>query len=125
MTARAWSPDGWRQMPIRQVPDYPDTAALAAMEAKIARFPPLVFAGEARRRWRAQGIFRGLNRMLFRAGRPEDRWTVMRRFHRFPEPLIARFYAGALSTADQVRLLCGKPPVPIPGAVRALLDWDA
>jgi 3-deoxy-7-phosphoheptulonate synthase len=36
-------------MPIRQVPEYPDHAALAAMEAKIARFPPLVFAGEARR----------------------------------------------------------------------------
>jgi 3-deoxy-7-phosphoheptulonate synthase len=36
-------------MPIRQVPEYPDQAALAAMEAKIARFPPLVFAGEARR----------------------------------------------------------------------------
>ncbi|MES2712118.1 MAG: 3-deoxy-7-phosphoheptulonate synthase class II [Pseudomonadota bacterium] len=49
MTARGWSPESWRQMPIRQVPDYPDMAALAAMEAKIARFPPLVFAGEARR----------------------------------------------------------------------------
>jgi 3-deoxy-7-phosphoheptulonate synthase len=36
-------------MPIRQVPEYPDQAALAAMEGKIARFPPLVFAGEARR----------------------------------------------------------------------------
>jgi 3-deoxy-7-phosphoheptulonate synthase len=36
-------------MPIRQVPEYPDQAALAAMEAKIALFPPLVFAGEARR----------------------------------------------------------------------------
>ncbi len=49
MTARGWSPESWRQMPIRQVPDYPDMAALSAMEAKIARFPPLVFAGEARR----------------------------------------------------------------------------
>ncbi|MCA3338667.1 MAG: 3-deoxy-7-phosphoheptulonate synthase class II [Roseomonas sp.] len=49
MTARGWSPDSWRNMPIRQVPEYPDQAALAAMEAKIARFPPLVFAGEARR----------------------------------------------------------------------------
>ena len=49
MTARGWSPDSWRAMPIRQVPDYPDQAALAAMEGKIARFPPLVFAGEARR----------------------------------------------------------------------------
>jgi len=36
-------------MPIRQVPDYPDPAKLAEAEARIARFPPLVFAGEARR----------------------------------------------------------------------------
>lgn len=49
MTARGWSPESWRNMPIRQVPEYPDQAALAAMESKIARFPPLVFAGEARR----------------------------------------------------------------------------
>ena len=50
MVARGgWSPDSWRNMPIRQVPEYPDQAKLAAMEQKIARFPPLVFAGEARR----------------------------------------------------------------------------
>ena len=49
MNARGWSPESWRAMPIRQVPDYPDQAALVAMEGKIARFPPLVFAGEARR----------------------------------------------------------------------------
>jgi len=36
-------------MPIRQVPDYPDAARLRAMEAKVGRFPPLVFAGEADR----------------------------------------------------------------------------
>jgi 3-deoxy-7-phosphoheptulonate synthase len=36
-------------MPIRQVPDYPDAARLEAMERRIASFPPLVFAGEARR----------------------------------------------------------------------------
>src|SRR5581483_9382510 len=34
--------------PIRQVPTYPDPAKLAAMEARIGRYPPLVFAGEAR-----------------------------------------------------------------------------
>ena len=49
MPIRAWSPDSWRAMPIRQVPDYPDQAALRAMEAKVGRFPPLVFAGEADR----------------------------------------------------------------------------
>jgi 3-deoxy-7-phosphoheptulonate synthase len=47
--AREWRPDSWRQMPIRQVPDYPDAAALAAMEAKVKTFPPLVFAGECER----------------------------------------------------------------------------
>ena len=44
----AWSPDSWRSKPIVQVPDYPDAAALADVEAKLAAFPPLVFAGEAR-----------------------------------------------------------------------------
>jgi 3-deoxy-7-phosphoheptulonate synthase len=44
-----WTPDSWRSCPIRQVPSYPDEAKLAAMEARLTRFPPLVFAGEARR----------------------------------------------------------------------------
>lgn len=49
MAARAWHPGSWRDMPIRQVPDYPDPARLRAMEEKLAGFPPLVFAGEADR----------------------------------------------------------------------------
>lgn len=49
MPTRAWSPASWRAMPIRQVPDYPDQARLRAMEEKVGRFPPLVFAGEADR----------------------------------------------------------------------------
>jgi 3-deoxy-7-phosphoheptulonate synthase len=44
-----WTPDSWRDCPIKQVPSYPDPAKLASMEARLARFPPLVFAGEARR----------------------------------------------------------------------------
>ena len=44
----AWSPDSWRSKPIVQVPDYPDAAALAAVEQQLSAFPPLVFAGEAR-----------------------------------------------------------------------------
>jgi 3-deoxy-7-phosphoheptulonate synthase len=44
-----WSPDSWRSRPIRQVPAYPDPQKLAAMEAKLRSYPPLVFAGEARR----------------------------------------------------------------------------
>ena len=36
-------------MLIEAGPDYPDTAALNAVEAQLAKYPPLVFAGEARR----------------------------------------------------------------------------
>src|SRR5450631_4463404 len=45
--AAPWSPDSWRSKPIVQVPDYPDKAALTAVEGKLASYPPLVFAGEA------------------------------------------------------------------------------
>jgi len=44
----AWSPESWRTKPIVQVPEYPDAKALADVEARLAEFPPLVFAGEAR-----------------------------------------------------------------------------
>ncbi|MEJ6784635.1 class II 3-deoxy-7-phosphoheptulonate synthase [Aminobacter sp. Piv2-1] len=44
-----WSPNSWRSMPIQQVPAFPDAAALAETEARLATFPPLVFAGEARK----------------------------------------------------------------------------
>src|ERR1700685_3306991 len=43
-----WSPDSWRAKPRLQVPDYPDQKALGDVEAQLATFPPLVFAGEAR-----------------------------------------------------------------------------
>jgi 3-deoxy-7-phosphoheptulonate synthase len=44
-----WSPESWRTKPIRQVPAYPDAARVAAVEEKLRAYPPLVFAGEARR----------------------------------------------------------------------------
>src|SRR5881392_882035 len=43
-----WTPDSWRTRPVLQMPDYPDAKALAEVEAQLATFPPLVFAGEAR-----------------------------------------------------------------------------
>ena len=36
-------------MPIQQVPTYPDGAAVEAVEKSLASYPPLVFAGEARK----------------------------------------------------------------------------
>lgn len=44
-----WTPDSWRHFPVVQVPDYEDKAKLQSVEAQLAGFPPLVFAGEARK----------------------------------------------------------------------------
>ena len=43
-----WRPDSWRSQEARQMPTYDDPAALAATEAQLRSYPPLVFAGEAR-----------------------------------------------------------------------------
>ena len=48
-TSRPWNPNSWRDCPIRQVPAYPDVTKLEEMEARLGKYPPLVFAGEARR----------------------------------------------------------------------------
>ncbi len=44
-----WTPETWRNFPVMQVPDYPDAAKLKTVETRLAGFPPLVFAGEARK----------------------------------------------------------------------------
>src|SRR5262250_3901058 len=46
--AERWTPESWRSKPVLQMPQYPDANALADVEAQLATFPPLVFAGEAR-----------------------------------------------------------------------------
>jgi len=98
----------------------PDAASLAdhlasldALDADAAR---RAIADWTAWRWRRRGFYRLLNRMMFLAGRSQDRWRVMARFYRLPEPLIARFYADRLTLTDRARLLIGKPPVPIRGA---------
>jgi len=50
-----WSPDSWRSKPIVQVPTYPDEKALNDVEERLRSYPPLVFAGEARRLTSALG----------------------------------------------------------------------
>ena len=47
--ARPWTPDSWREHPISQQPNWPDPTDLSAVEETLKGYPPLVFAGEARR----------------------------------------------------------------------------
>lgn len=75
--------------------------------------------------WRRQRFYRMLGAMLFRAADPDARYRIFERFYRLSPRLIARFYAGRSSAADRLRLLAGKPPVPVGRALAALarLDW--
>ena len=67
-------------------------------------------AGSARRAARPRrrgcggerGFYRLLNRMLFRAAEPAERYRVLEHFYRLDPALIARFYAGRSTAARQV-----------------------
>ena len=76
-------------------------------------------------RSRQQSVFRFLNRMLFQAAEPHKRYVVLQRFYSLPQPLIERFYAGRLGPLDRMRVLIGKPPVPIHRALRCVRETQA
>jgi len=103
---------------------FPDAAALADAICELATIDAPSVERLIRERsirlWHDRAFFRLLNRMLFRAARPGERYRVLERFYGLPEALIARFYAGKLTRLDKLRLLAGKPPVPIAAALRCI-----
>ena len=72
--------------------------------------------------WRRQGFMRLLNRMLFFASPPLQRYRILQRFYKLPQQLIERFYAARPTWFDRLRILTGKPPVPVFSALRAALE---
>ena len=74
----------------------------------------------AREAWAARSFYRLLDRMLFRAADPPDRYRVLQRFYRLRPDLISRFYAARSTRTDKARILLGKPPVPVMRALGAL-----
>jgi 3-deoxy-7-phosphoheptulonate synthase len=64
----AWHPASWRTRPVAQQPPYPDLAAYEEVVAQLAKLPPLVFAGEARRLTRALGEVAAGRAFLLQAG---------------------------------------------------------
>ncbi len=79
----------------------------------------------ARQRSREHRFYRFLNRMLFKAAEPGKRYRVLQRFYGLSQMLIERFYAGRIQPADKLRLLVGKPPVPIHRALRCVSEERA
>lgn len=72
--------------------------------------------------WRRQGFMRLLNRMLFYASPPMQRYRILQRFYKLPQQLIERFYAAQPTWFDKLRILTGKPPVPVLSAFRAAIE---
>lgn len=71
--------------------------------------------------WESRGFYRVLNKMLFRAALPDERRGILEHFYRLDAELVRRFYAGQSSLADKMRILWGKPPIPVGRAVRAIM----
>ncbi|SDR68996.1 lycopene beta-cyclase [Friedmanniella luteola] len=74
----------------------------------------------AARTWRERGFYRLLDTMLFGAAEPTERYRVLQRFYRLDPALVQRFYAAGSTRSDQLRILSGRPPVPVHRAVRAI-----
>ena len=95
----------------------PDAVATAERLAQMDLFPPPRVYSEMRtlatRRWQARGFFRLLNRWLFRAAQPSERARILEQFYGRPADLIARFYGARLTAGDHLRLVAGRPPVPV------------
>ena len=97
---------------VAGLPDFSAAAVDAALRAA---------AIEA---WDTRSLYRLLNKMLFLAARPDERYRILERFYRLDADLIGRFYASKSTFYDRLRILTGKPPIPIPRAVRALLQYE-
>ena len=102
----------------------PDAVANAALLASqdnfsVARLRSL-YQKRATGLWRKRHFFQLLNRMLFRGAAPDKAYRVLEHFYRLPPPIIARFYAARLTGLDKLRILSGRPPVPIGLAIRSL-----
>ena len=104
------------------LPDAVRTAVLVARQADLgsAALHRTLYA-EARRLWRQRRFYRILARMLFEAAPPQDRYKVLQHFYRIDADVIARFYAGSSTLVDKIRILSGRPPVPIGAAIAAII----
>ena len=72
------------------------------------------------RLWRRGRFFRLLNRMLFMASEPEQRYVMLQYFYRLPADLVDRFYSGALTRVDKLRVVTGHPPVKVSRALSSM-----
>jgi lycopene beta-cyclase len=104
----------------------PDAVRTAAMIAALDDLsgPAIATAMHkfAQDSWSRGAFYRLLDRLLFRAADPQDRYKVLQRFYGLHPALISRFYAGRTNAFDKMRILAGKPPVPLGRAFKAFRE---
>lgn len=93
---------------------------LSAMQVMESKAAAAFLRAESQAAWDKQSFFRLLNRFLFLAAQGGERRRIFERFYRLPRPLIERFYAANLKTADKARIIFGRPPVALHKAVAAI-----
>src|SRR6476659_6279090 len=105
-----WTPDSWRGRPALQMPQYPNAKALADVEAQLATFPPLVFAGEARNLKKALGRVANGEAFLLQGGDCAESFAehgadnIRDFFRAFLQMAIVLTYAGALPVVKVGRI---------------------
>jgi lycopene beta-cyclase len=102
------------------MPDAVRFASWLAREAPLDHRLGAATRARAKRHWKRGGYYRLLSAMLYKAAEPAKRYKVLERFYRLRAPLIGRFYAGESTLSDKLRILSGKPPVPLGRAIKVL-----
>ncbi len=104
---------------------FPDAVRTAELVAGLPALDPASLYTALRHHseatWRERRFYRFLNRMLFDAAAPDERWRVLQRFYRLDADLVRRFYAGRSTGWDKLRTMVGRPPVPLGRALGVLL----
>ncbi|MCX7978670.1 MAG: lycopene beta-cyclase CrtY [Bdellovibrionaceae bacterium] len=121
-------PLGARSGLVNPVTGYTLPMTLAAIEEfsrhkNINQKDLLSFFADFESQYQSQFRYlRFLNRMMFLAASPPLRYLVLQRFYRLSASLIHRFYSARLNCWHKLRLLMGKPPVPVLKALSCLRD---
>ncbi|HSF92936.1 MAG TPA: 3-deoxy-7-phosphoheptulonate synthase class II [Paracoccaceae bacterium] len=102
-----WTKSDWRKKARIQMPEYTDPDALAAVEARLSSYPPLVFAGEARRLKRQLGDVAEGRAFLLQGG------DCAESFDEFSADLIRDTYKVMLQMAVVLTFGAKKPVVKI------------
>src|SRR5450432_3593775 len=105
-----WTPESWRAKPVKQIPVYPDAKSLGDVEAQLATFPPLVFAGEARNLKKALGRVAAGEAFLLQGGDCSESFAshgannIRDFFSVLLQMAVVLAYAGALAVVKGGRI---------------------